>query len=44
MSRITTVSNESATTEQRSLLDAIQSQLGMVPNFLRVFRFIPSLK
>lgn len=41
MSRITTVSNESANTEQRSLLDAIQSQLGMVPNFLRVFAHSP---
>ena len=41
MSRITTVSNESASIEQRSLLDAIQSQLGMVPNFLRVFAHSP---
>ncbi|WP_367026323.1 carboxymuconolactone decarboxylase family protein [Methylococcus sp. ANG] len=41
MSRITTVSNESANTEQRSLLEAIQSQLGMVPNFLRVFAHSP---
>jgi len=41
MSRITTVSNETANTDQRSLLDAIQSQLGMVPNFLRVFAHSP---
>ncbi|MDD2919523.1 peroxidase-related enzyme [Rhodoferax sp.] len=41
MSRITAVSNENANTEQRSLLDAIQSQLGMVPNFLRVFAHSP---
>lgn len=41
MSRITTVSNESANTEQRTLLEAIQSQLGMVPNFLRVFAHSP---
>ena len=41
MSRITTVSNESANTEQLNLLNAIQSQLGMVPNFLRVFAHSP---
>lgn len=41
MSRITTVSNEGANAEQRSLLDAIQGQLGMVPNFLRVFAHSP---
>jgi len=41
MSRITTVSNETANIEQRALLEAIQSQLGMVPNFLRVFAHSP---
>jgi len=41
MSRITVVSNENANPEQRSLLEAIQSQLGMVPNFLRVFAHSP---
>lgn len=41
MSRITPISHENANTEQRSLLDAIQSQLGMVPNFLRVFAHSP---
>jgi len=41
MSRITTVSNEAASTEQSSLLNAIHGQLGMVPNFLRVFANSP---
>lgn len=41
MSRINVVSHESATTEQKALLDAIQSQLGMVPNFLKVFANSP---
>lgn len=41
MSRITPVSNESANSEQRNLLNAIQSQLGMIPNFLRVFAQSP---
>ena len=41
MSRISAVSNENANTEQRSLLEAIQSQLGMVPNFLLVFAHSP---
>lgn len=41
MSRITTVSNETANLEQRALFEAIQGQLGMVPNFLRVFAHSP---
>jgi uncharacterized peroxidase-related enzyme len=41
MSRISVVNNETASTEQRNLLDAIHSQLGMVPNFLRVFAQSP---
>ena len=41
MSRITTVSNQTANIEQRALLEAIQNQLGMVPNFLRVFAHSP---
>ncbi len=41
MSRITSVSNENANSEQRGLLEAIQGQLGMVPNFLRVFAHSP---
>lgn len=42
MSRINTVTNEAATTEQKSLFDAIQSQLGVVPNFLRIFANSPA--
>lgn len=42
MSRITTVTNETANSEQKALLDAIQSQLGMVPNFLKVFANSPA--
>ena len=34
MSRINVVDRDSASTEQRALFDAIQSRLGMVPNFL----------
>lgn len=41
MSRITTITNEIANTEQLTLLTAIQNQLGMVPNFLRVFAHSP---
>lgn len=42
MSRITVVTNESASAEQRALLDAIQGQLGMVPNFLKVLANSPA--
>ncbi len=42
MSRINVVSHESANAEQKALLNAIQSQLGMVPNFLKVFANSPS--
>ncbi|MFZ2168397.1 MAG: peroxidase-related enzyme [Methylococcaceae bacterium] len=42
MSRINIVTNETASTEQKALLDAIQSQLGMVPNFLKVFANSPA--
>lgn len=42
MSRITTITNETANAEQKALLDAIQSQLGMVPNFLKVFANSPA--
>lgn len=42
MSRINVVTNESANAEQKALLDAIQSKLGMVPNFLKVFANSPS--
>jgi uncharacterized peroxidase-related enzyme len=42
MSRITTINHETANEEQKALLDAIQSQLGMVPNFLKVFANSPA--
>ena len=42
MSRITVVTHESASAEQRALLDAIQGRLGMVPNFLKVLANSPA--
>ncbi|MCX7096922.1 MAG: carboxymuconolactone decarboxylase family protein [Methylococcales bacterium] len=42
MSRITIVTNETANNEQQALLAAIQTKLGMTPNFLRVFANSPS--
>ncbi len=42
MSRISVVADAAASSEQKALLDAIQSQLGMVPNFLRVFANSPA--
>lgn len=42
MSRINTVTHETANPEQQALFDAIQSQLGMVPNFLKVFANSPA--
>ena len=42
MSRITVIENDIANPEQKELLDAIQSQLGMVPNFLKVFANSPA--
>ncbi|WP_448564183.1 carboxymuconolactone decarboxylase family protein [Thalassotalea ganghwensis] len=42
MSRINVVTNEQANEEQRALFDAIQAQLGLVPNFLRVFANSPT--
>jgi uncharacterized peroxidase-related enzyme len=42
MNRINVVTTESATTEQTELFDAIQGQLGMVPNFLKVFANSPA--
>lgn len=41
MSRITVIDHDNASSEQKELLDAIQSQLGMVPNFLKVFANSP---
>lgn len=42
MSRINTVTLETANEEQKALLDAIQQKLGMVPNFLKIFANSPS--
>lgn len=41
MSRITVIDTHNANPEQQGLLAAIQSQLGMVPNFLKVFANSP---
>lgn len=41
MSRIKMIDRNIANEEQAELLDAIQSQLGMVPNFLKVFANSP---
>ena len=42
MSRITTIEDSAANGEQAELLTAIHKQLGMVPNFLRVFAHSPA--
>ncbi len=42
MSRITTITNETANPEQKALFDAIQAQIGMVPNFLKVLANSPA--
>lgn len=42
MARITVVSTESANVEQKQLFAAIQAQLGVVPNFLRVLANSPA--
>lgn len=42
MSRIKVVTESAATPEQLALLEAIRAQLGMVPNFLRVFANSPA--
>lgn len=42
MSRITTIEQANASAEQKALLDAIQGQLGMVPNFLKIFANSPA--
>lgn len=42
MARINVVTHETANAEQKALYDAIQSQLGMVPNFLKVFANSPA--
>ena len=41
MSRIKLIERDTANAEQAGLLDAIQNQLGMVPNFLKVFANSP---
>lgn len=41
MARINVVTPETANAEQKALFDAIQSQLGIVPNFLKVFANSP---
>lgn len=41
MSRITTITDDIAQEPQKELFAAIQSKLGMVPNFLRVFANSP---
>ncbi|MEH6824751.1 MAG: peroxidase-related enzyme [Motiliproteus sp.] len=42
MSRINIIERDNANNEQLELLDAIQGQLGMVPNFLKVFANSPA--
>jgi uncharacterized peroxidase-related enzyme len=42
MSRIKVIDRDSANAEQKALFDGIQSQLGMVPNFLKVFANSPA--
>jgi uncharacterized peroxidase-related enzyme len=41
MSRFNLVTQDNANAEQQALLDAIEDQLGMVPNFLRVLAHSP---
>lgn len=41
MSRIAIIDHATANDEQKALLDAIQGQLGMVPNFLKIFANSP---
>ena len=42
MSRINMVTDESANVEQKELFSAITEQLGMVPNFLKIFANSPT--
>lgn len=42
MSRIDLVTQETANADQKPLLDAIQADLGMVPNFLKVLAHSPA--
>lgn len=42
MSRINLINHDTANSEQKELLEAIQAKLGMVPNFLKVFANSPA--
>lgn len=42
MSRIQSITYETANAEQKALFDAIQGKLGMVPNFLKIFANSPA--
>lgn len=42
MSRVAMIDPKIATGETKTLLDAVQSRLGMVPNFIRVLAISPS--
>lgn len=42
MSRIPLVTHAAANGEQKQLLDAVQAQLGVVPNFIRIFANSPA--
>ena len=42
MSRINVIEKDNANPEQAELLEAIEAQLGMVPNFLKVFANSPA--
>ena len=42
MARVAVIDPKSATGEARTLLDAVQSGLGMVPNFIRVLANSPA--
>ena len=42
MSRIQVIDHDNANPEQRELLDAVQTKMGMVPNFLKVFANSPT--
>jgi uncharacterized peroxidase-related enzyme len=42
MSRINTVTKETANAEQQALFDAIQAKLGIVPNFLKILANSPA--
>lgn len=41
MSRLTVIDHHNANADQKALLDAIHAQLGMVPNFLKIFANSP---